>query len=438
MAENDIVAREKSPSGYRLTYRVGKDKEAPIPAEPWHLEVQYGSGTTWESAMQGHYKTEKDTLLNFAKRHSGFTETLKDVETDNPYIKQGIEAVFKEQADREAKKQAEDRQRQAEYEASNKRAGEINEQFSKVHFKTEKTKIASDKGELPDAEGLSLGGLTITDNGSSGKWKKYNITHQQSGLLVADEFPTLKDAKIAAWRLTQIMDWARPKDAVLKDLPKGTGAFARLMKSDPYAEYPEDLKTALEKARVKAIRRPNPQGGETPEELGDVQVNEGYGKPEKSKSGLQKEAELAIQLMKTQTDDDIADLFKKSGPHLTNNVGLHSDYENWAYFLKTQTELKETKNGWKHYVSSNAHYIVSPEGAVATFYGFHGNAAFERLSGSRVVEPTEPSDLITVDMGDPTVDVWQPAKKPRKPGKLILLVKKKEQPGTTLGGMKNG
>lgn len=247
--ENEIVASEKV-GGYHIRYRVIKDPG--FPAHPWHLEAQYASGGTWESAMQGHYETEKDALLNFAKRHTGFTETLKDVVTDNQYIKQGIDALFKEQADREAKRLEEERKSKEDWEHKNKYATELGERFVKVHFKSEKTKIAGEKegAALPDEVGLTLNGLTITDNKSSGKWKKYNITHQQSGLLVADEFASLKDAKIAAWRLTQVMDWDRPKEAVIKDLPKGLKLFMKQMREDPYVEYPEELRESLGKSTV--------------------------------------------------------------------------------------------------------------------------------------------------------------------------------------------
>ncbi len=267
---SEIVAREKSPGGYHLSYRVVKDMDAPIPSELRRLEVQYAADGTWESAMQGRYKSRNEALLNFARRHSGFTETLKDVETDNPYVKKGIDKLFKEQADREAMRVEEERKNQADRERQYKLASELKEQFSKVHFKIQKTKIASEKRELPDEEGLSLGGLTITDNGARGKWKRYNVTHQQSGLLVTDDFKSLADAKIAIWRLTHIMNWDRSKNIVIKDIPKGLRLFTRQMRDDPYVEMPEEL------ARVVAVRRFNPQGGETCEELGDIHGSEGY------------------------------------------------------------------------------------------------------------------------------------------------------------------
>jgi len=69
---------------------------------------------------------------------------------------------------------------------------------------------------------------------------------------------------------------------------------------------------------------------------------------------------------------------------LDNCLELHPDNKNWANFLKG-TDLKEEKNGWKHYVSSNGHYIVSPTGEVKVYYGYSGNSAFVRLSESGLV-----------------------------------------------------
>jgi hypothetical protein len=98
----------------------------------------------------------------------------------------------------------------------------------------------------------------------------------------------------------------------------------------------------------KEARRPNPQGGETCEELGDTHGGEGYG-----------------QVCR-----------------LNNHYDLNPEYGTWANFLKTQTDLKEESGGWKHYVSSNQHYIVTPDGEVKTFNGYHGNAAFAEFTKS--------------------------------------------------------
>ena len=69
-------------------------------------------------------------------------------------------------------------------------------------------------------------------------------------------------------------------------------------------------------------------------------------------------------------------------PNLRNAVGLHPSNKTWANFLK-DAELREEVNDWKHYISSNAHYIVSPEGDVETYYGYQGQNAFDRLSDPR-------------------------------------------------------
>lgn len=129
--------------------------------------------------------------------------------------------------------------------ADNELRSEIDQALKSTKFRTEKTKIASESGNLPDEEGLSLGGLTITDNGREGKYKRYGITHQKSGLAVADDYDTLKAVKIAAMRLSGILDWTQSEEAVLKDVPKGMRLFINQMRNDPYVDYPDDMKDFL-------------------------------------------------------------------------------------------------------------------------------------------------------------------------------------------------
>jgi len=68
----------------------------------------------------------------------------------------------------------------------------------------------------------------------------------------------------------------------------------------------------------------------------------------------------------------------KERPNLSNVVGLHPDNKSWRNFLK-DAELREEKNGIKHYISSNGHYIVLPDGEVITFYGYHGQNVFNKI-----------------------------------------------------------
>jgi hypothetical protein len=65
-------------------------------------------------------------------------------------------------------------------------------------------------------------------------------------------------------------------------------------------------------------------------------------------------------------------------PNRNNIVGLHPSNGSWANFLK-DAELREENNGIKHYISSNGHYIVLPDGEVITFYGYHGQNAFNAI-----------------------------------------------------------
>lgn len=142
---------------------------------------------------------------------------------------------------------------------------------------------------------------------------------------------------------------------------------------------------------------------------------------------------------------------KRTQPMLGNHLGLNEDYGTWANFLNRYTELREEHNGWKHYVSSNEHYIVSPTGDVHTRYGYSGTALFYTLSGKETPyqeeqrlgrefhesrrdrergssEPVEHSSLqsiessrpdqsrmqdellsnaLTIDPDDPRVEVWK-------------------------------
>jgi len=68
--------------------------------------------------------------------------------------------------------------------------------------------------------------------------------------------------------------------------------------------------------------------------------------------------------------------------HLSNKVDLHPDNESWATFLEDAT-LKEEHNGFRHYVSSNHHYIVDPDGYITTRVGFKGDWVFKEMSGYR-------------------------------------------------------
>lgn len=73
---------------------------------------------------------------------------------------------------------------------------------------------------------------------------------------------------------------------------------------------------------------------------------------------------------------------KKERPNLDNIVGLHPSNNSWRNFLK-DAELREEKNGIKHYISSNSHYIVLPDGEVITFYGVRGQGAFNAIVEDR-------------------------------------------------------
>lgn len=69
----------------------------------------------------------------------------------------------------------------------------------------------------------------------------------------------------------------------------------------------------------------------------------------------------------------------KERRRLDNTYELHPDNGSWRNFLK-DTTLKEEKNGFKHYVSGNGHYIVTPDEEVIVFHGYHGNVAFDAIT----------------------------------------------------------
>ena len=77
---------------------------------------------------------------------------------------------------------------------------------------------------------------------------------------------------------------------------------------------------------------------------------------------------------------------------LDNHISLHPDNKTWVNFLKG-TELREEINGWKHYISSNGHYIVSPTGEVKVFHGYHGQNAFDKLSQRGLVGTSKEAKL---------------------------------------------
>jgi hypothetical protein len=92
------------------------------------------------------------------------------------------------------------------------------------------------------------------------------------------------------------MDWNRPKDDIIHDLPRGTGTFTRAMKTDPYAEYPDLLKESLDKKSKKQFDD-------------SYRASMTFGRP---KSEVIKDAETALAKMTPEVvNKDIAGLFRE-------------------------------------------------------------------------------------------------------------------------------
>jgi hypothetical protein len=75
-------------------------------------------------------------------------------------------------------------------------------------------------------------------------------------------------------------------------------------------------------------------------------------------------------------------MFEERNYHLDNNVGLHPDYKSWRDFLADHVKeggKVEERDGWKHYIYANQHWIVDPEGNVYGYVGYHGSNAWKEI-----------------------------------------------------------
>lgn len=68
--------------------------------------------------------------------------------------------------------------------------------------------------------------------------------------------------------------------------------------------------------------------------------------------------------------------------HLDNCVDLHESWINWLNYLNTNCELRDTFKKYHYYVSSNHHYIITPEGEVPRYFGYHGTNAWNTVLAS--------------------------------------------------------
>lgn len=89
-------------------------------------------------------------------------------------------------------------------------------------------------------------------------------------------------------------------------------------------------------------------------------------------SDLRKEAQDAYYDVYEERDKmskakALITMFEERNYHLDNNVGLDPSYKSWRDFLDDHVKeggKVEERDGWKHYIYANQHWIVDPEGNI--------------------------------------------------------------------------
>ena len=64
---------------------------------------------------------------------------------------------------------------------------------------------------------------------------------------------------------------------------------------------------------------------------------------------------------------------------LDNCVGLHESWGNWENYLNSKCNFEDSDEECNHYISSNKHYIVLPDGEVLIYLGYHGVNAWNKI-----------------------------------------------------------
>ncbi len=237
-----VIAKDTI-QGTDYEYRV-----ATIEREGFNHQIQVrfakrdGSKSAWEGATMGHYPSDKDALEAFLVRYR-----RGDFEAIHPII---IKAV--EKKERENKQIEASRSKQAAEDVIKRGLDDMRRQlveadFKKAKFVTGTAPITGGEGnKIGEVTGPSIGGLVIskTDGIRRIKDTAYQITHIKSGFSVGPKYQTQRDAKIAAFRLSNLGDFTGGVEGLPKNIPFTT--LANRMQTDPLADFRDKLPPAGE------------------------------------------------------------------------------------------------------------------------------------------------------------------------------------------------
>ncbi len=201
-----------------------------------------GSNSEWEGATMGHYQSQTLAIEAFLPRYR-----RGDFEAIHPII---VKAISKKE--RENKQIEEGRSKQAaedliKREVDQMRREFIESDFNKAKFVTGTAPITGGEGnKIGEVTGPSIGGLVIskTDGIRRIKDTAYQITHIKSGFSVGPKYQTQRDAKIAAFRLSNLGDFTGGVEGLPKNIPFTT--LANRMQLDPLADFRDKLPPAGE------------------------------------------------------------------------------------------------------------------------------------------------------------------------------------------------
>ena len=233
--EKNIIAKDKLPSGDIYEYRVAENPMAESPEWKYQIQIKKQGGTEWDSAGMGYGKTPAEIMAKFGERYK--LGKLEEVEAIDPIVKGSVQRRLQEIADKRVQEEEENERRKADYKIRTERYQKAQEEIKNIKFhKMDVTiMLRTAEGDKPEiVKGKGYGGLAITTEGE-GKYKKYKITHTQSGYSVGRGFNTETNAKMALYRLQQITDWDRASDIVTSEL-KNSGDIKYVAKvaADPY------------------------------------------------------------------------------------------------------------------------------------------------------------------------------------------------------------
>lgn len=284
---DEIIARDKI-AGTVYEYRIGPSgSEGKEFAH--QIQLRSAGSDRWDTALMGNFGSREAALNTFISRYSN-RDGFATLEAVHPTIKKNLAARVQSEAAtaRQAEKGKESRE-EAEQERKKRRV-DIDKGFAQASFKKASAPRTGPSGvALTPAVGPSFGGLIVHENGLTGRNKGYNITHAQSGLAIGGDFATQTQAKIAVWRVTQMINFDQSAEGVQADTKASGvsfGAVLRRLADDQYSalddveqvaqpprQKAKELKESQEKRKKETLAR-TPTGKEllatSPARLGEV------------------------------------------------------------------------------------------------------------------------------------------------------------------------